>query len=167
MKPPNPDPENPVDVLIRRFILGAVGILLTTGTAKVWSGLGSARLLAVADPIVGIEFRHLMLVAGFAEIAIAIFCTTSRRQVPALGLLAWLATNFLLYRLGLWWMGWHRPCSCLGNLTDALRISPQAADNAMKAALAYLLVGSCACLMLLWKRGRHPQPPREPAVGLP
>jgi len=56
----------------------------------------------------------------------------------------------VVYRLGLWWMHWHRPCSCLGNLTDALHISPQVADNVMKVLLAYLLIGSYG--LLIWKR---------------
>ena len=29
-------------------------------------------------------------------------------------------TNFLIYRLGLWSIGWHRPCGCLGSLTGFL-----------------------------------------------
>lgn len=68
-------------------------------------------------------------------------------------LLAWMTTNFLLYRLGLWWLDWKRPCPCLGNLTDALGISPAMADTIGKGLLAYLLVVSYALLILDW-RGR-------------
>jgi len=53
-----------------------------------------------------------------------------------------LATNFVVYRVGLWWIGWHRPCGCLGNLTDLLGISPHTADTIMKLVLAYLLAGT-------------------------
>jgi hypothetical protein len=137
------------------FMLSAGSILAVTGIAKVWSALGSSKVLAVADPITGLKFGHLMLAVGVAETLIALVCFFSKRQTLPLALVAWLTTNFVVYRLGLWWMGWHRPCNCLGNLTDALHISPQVADNIMKGILAYLLVGSYALLFREWRQ----QPP--------
>ena len=134
------------------FVASAGTVLTTTGIAKVWSAFGQAKLLAVADPITGIKFGPLLLAVGIAEILIALVCFFSKRQTLALGLVCWLATNFLVYRLGLWWMGWHRPCSCLGSLTDALHISPQLADNIMKVVLAYLLLGSYCLLAWQWRR---------------
>ncbi len=132
------------------FLVSAGVVLMITGIAKVWSGLGNSKFLAVIDPIVGISFGHLMLLVGLIEIAIAVVCWFSKRQTTTLGLVAWLSTSFVIYRLGLWWMDWHRPCSCLGNLTDALHIPPQVADNSMKVVLAYLLVGSYGLLIRRW-----------------
>jgi hypothetical protein len=140
----------------RHYVLSAGAILILTGAAKVWSGLGNSKLLAVIDPIVGIKFGQLMLMVGLAEVAIALVCFFSKRKTLALGLVAWLSTNFVVYRLGLWWMHWHRPCGCLGNLTDALHISPQTADNIMKVVLAYLLIGSYGLLIWQWKSSRPP-----------
>lgn len=137
------------------FIRSAAMILLITGIAKVWTALGSVKLLTVADPIVGISFKHLMLAVGAVEIAIALACFFSKRQMLALGLVAWISTSFVVYRLGLWWMGWKSPCGCLGNLTDALHISPQTADNLMKVVLAYLLIGSYGLLIWQWREGRR------------
>ncbi len=136
------------------FVLSAGAILAITGIAKAWSGLGNSKFLAVVDPIIGIKFGHLMLAVGAAEIAIALVCFFSKRQTLALGLVAWMSTNFVVYRLGLWWMDWHRPCNCLGNLTDALHLSPQTADNIMKVLLAYLLIGSYTLLFLKWRQNR-------------
>ena len=144
--------RNPVH---RVFILSAGAILAITGIAKIWSSLiGSSKFLAVVDPIIGIKFGLLMLAVGVAEIVIAAVCFFSKRQTLALGLVAWMSTNFVVYRLGLWWMDWHRPCSCLGNLTDALHISPQTADNIMKVLLAYLLIGSYGLLIWQCKKQR-------------
>ena len=139
----------------RNFILSAGAILALTGAAKVWSTFGTAKLLAVADPIVGITFGHLMLVVGMAEIVIALVCFFSKSQKLALGLVAWLTTNLLVYRIGLWWVGYHKPCSCLGNLTDALHISPETADTAMKIILGYLLLGSYGTLFWVWNDQRR------------
>ena len=139
---------------LRFFVLSVGAVLAITGIAKVSSGLGTSKFLAVLDPIFGITFGKLMLVVGVAEIVIAMVCFFSKRQTLALGLVAWMSTNFVVYRLGLWWMDWHRPCNCLGNLTDALHISPQVADNIMKVILAYLLIGSYGLLFWRWRNSR-------------
>lgn len=137
----------------RWFVFTAGAVLALTGIAKVWSGLGNSKFLGVVDPIIGIKFGQLMLMVGLAEMAIALVCFFNKRQTLALGLVAWLSTSFVIYRLGLLWMGWKKPCSCLGNLTDALHIPPQVADNIMKVVLAYLLIGSYGLLFWQWKRG--------------
>ncbi len=136
-----------------RFYLGSAGvILLITGTAKLFSAFGDAGLLAIRDPVLGIPFGRLMLLAAIAELAIGLVCLFWRRPVFAYTLLVWFSTNVVLYRLGLWLSGWTKPCSCLGNLTDALHIPPQTADTAMKIILAYLFVGSCLNLFGFGRR---------------
>jgi hypothetical protein len=148
------------------FVRSATVILAVTGVAKVWTAFAPMKLLAVADPIMGISFGHLMLVVGVVELVIASICLFGKSQTLKLGLIAWLATNFVVYRFGLWWMGWHKPCSCLGNLTDALHISPQLADNIMKVILAYLLLGSYGLLFLQWRKSgvAVPNNPAAPQV---
>ncbi len=138
----------------RRFIISAGVVLSMTGIAKIWSGLGQARILVVPDPLIGIEFGHLLFLVGAAEVVIALACFFSKRQLLSIASVAWLATSFVVYRLGLLWMGWQRPCSCLGNLTDALNISPQKADTAMKIILVYLLIGSYGILFHQWWKNR-------------
>lgn len=138
------------------FISSGAGILAVAGLAKVWSAFAPAKLLTVADPITGISFGHLMLAVGTLELTIAGVCLFARSHRLPLLLIAWLATNFVVYRCGLWWMGWQKPCSCLGNLTDALHLSPELADNMMKVTLAYLLLGSYG--LLLWQWRRHGAP---------
>jgi len=105
---------------------------------------------------VGIPFRHLLLAVGLLELFIAFFCLfTDKRQFSLLAVV-WLATNFVIYRVGLWWIGWHRPCGCLGNLTDLLGIAPHTADTIMKGVLAYLLIGSYGLLLWQWMCGQRP-----------
>ena len=137
------------------FVPSGAAILGITGIAKVWSAFGNMKLLAAADPIMGISFGNLMLAVGCLELVIAGVCVFSKSQQLKLGLIAWLATNFVVYRIGLWWMGWKKPCSCLGNLTDALHLSPQLADNIMKVILAYLLIGSYGLLFWQWRQWRQ------------
>ena len=129
------------------FLSAASAILGATGLAKLLSGFGNARVLALADPIIGLQFRYLLLGVGLAEVFIALGCFYKWRNQLGLQLIAWFSTNLLIYRMALWWIGWHRPCPCLGNLTDALHVSPALADNVMKLALAYLMIGSYALLI--------------------
>jgi hypothetical protein len=147
------------NVILKWFIPSAGGVLAATGLAKMWSAFGPTKLLAVTDPITGLQFGHLMLAVGLLELVIATLCLFSKAQKLSLALIAWLATSFVVYRLGLWWMGWHKPCNCLGELTDALNLSPQAADNLMKVILACLLLGSYGLLLWQWRQGRQARLP--------
>ena len=130
-----------------KFLCSAGLIFAITGIAKIFSSFGSAKVLLELDPIVGVQFRHLMFVVGAVEIGASVFCIASRRTRVAALLVAWLSCLFLIYRLGVWWLGWQVPCHCLGTLTDLIHLAPATADNLMKIVLAYLLVGSMVCLV--------------------
>ena len=137
------------------FICSAAVLMLATGAAKLISGLGHSRVVLQLDPVTGLRFRDLFRVVGVVEMTIAFVCFFSKRIWLSASLMAWLATSFLSYRLGLLWVGYHRPCPCLGNLTGMLHIPPQTADTAMKVVLGYLLLGSYAILFWLWKGDRR------------
>lgn len=135
------------------FRLTVSSLLVLTAAAKLWSAFGETTLLREADPLFGLSFRTLTLVAASLEIGVAAICLL-RPAVDGLLAVAWLSTAFLAYRLGLWWIGWKKPCSCLGNLTDALHISPQLADNVMKGLLAFMFIGSVSLLIMHFRQGR-------------
>ena len=145
--------------LSRFFLYSAAVILLFTAAAKFISSAGSAKILLHRDPLIGLEFQDLFRIVGSVELAVALVCIFCKQKLISVGLVAWLATSFLVYRIGLVLIGYHRPCPCLGNLTDALHIPPQTADTTMKIILAYLLIGSYASLFWLWQqRNKMPQP---------
>jgi hypothetical protein len=149
--------------VFRGFMVSVGMLLLTTAAAKLVSAGGNARILQFPDPIFAIPFRQVFWVVGGLELVVALICLFSNRARLQAGLVAWLATSFVIYRLALNLSGYHSPCHCLGNLTDALHISPQAADTAMKIVLAYLLIGSYATLFWLWRQKRKP-PPSTPST---
>jgi len=145
---------------VRKFIISAGFILAITGIAKLWNALGNAKVLGVSDPVFGISFGNLMLATGAVEVLLALICFFFKRTAVSAVLLAWVSTSFVIYRFGLWWLDWKRPCGCLGNLTEALRISPETADNITKVLLIYLLIGSYFFLGREWlsKSVRQPTP---------
>jgi len=124
------------------FIVSAGGILLFTGFAKLISTFGNQKILDVTDPIFGLSFRCVILIVGILELIVSGVCLLTIKRNLSQILIAWMATSFLLYRLGLWFIGWHHPCPCLGNFYDAIHLSPRIADLVNKSVLAYLLVGS-------------------------
>jgi asparagine N-glycosylation enzyme membrane subunit Stt3 len=136
--------------VLRYCVLCAGVLLVFTAAAKLVSSLGNARLLQYQDPILGASFRHVFWFAGTLELLIALVCLFGRSFALKVALLAWLSTAFLVYRLGLFWVGYQRPCKCLGNLTDALHVPPGIADACMMAMLVYLIISSYAALFWLW-----------------
>jgi hypothetical protein len=147
---------------MKKYFYTAGILLLCTGTAKLISAGGNARILLLPDPVLNILFQQVFWFVGVIEIIIAVICLFGKRIGLQAGLVAWLATIFVFYRIGLIWVGYHKPCSCLGNLTDALHIPPQTADTAMKFILAYLLIGSYATLFWLWRQKRKAPPSTSP-----
>jgi hypothetical protein len=127
---------------------------MSTGLAKLISATGNAAILQRLDPILLISFRNLFLIAGVLELIVSVICLISRRLLLQVALVASIATIFLIYRFSLLWVGYQRPCPCLGNLTDALFISPQTADIGLKIVLVYLIVGSYAAFFYMWKQRR-------------
>jgi hypothetical protein len=151
--------------IIRAFLFSAGALLLITALAKLISASGGVHILKTSDPVLYLSFRHVFRVVGSIELVVALVCFFGKRPGLQTALVAWLATSFLLYRVGLLLVGYHKPCSCagLGNLTDALHISPQTADTAMKTILAYLLIGSYATLFWLWRQRKKPNSSSLPA----
>jgi hypothetical protein len=142
-----------IEKLAGRYLDSAGLILAFTAVAKVASSGGAARALQTTDPIIGLPFATVFLCAGLAELVVAHYDLKWTDILSRAGLVAWISTCFLVYRIGLVWVGWHKPCGCMGTFTDALHLSPQAADTIMKCVLGYLLLGSYMCLLLFWKRG--------------
>jgi hypothetical protein len=147
----------------RWFLYSTAVVLLLAAVAKFVSSFGHGTILQTRDPLTGFQFQNLFRIVGGIEVAVASVCIFSKRTWLPTGLMAWLATSLLAYRIGLVAIGYHRPCHCLGNLTDALHIPPQTADMAMKIILAYLLIGSYATLFWLWRQ-RKKQPPASVAA---
>jgi hypothetical protein len=148
--------------LSRCFVRSAGALLGASGLAKVFSASVATRILETADPLTGIPFRQLLLLVGLFELLITFFCLFTDKRRLSLLAVAWLSSNFLVYRFGLWFIGWHHPCACMGSLAGALHLSDRAADNIMKGVLAYLLIGSYGMLFWQWRqRRRTPVPVKE------
>jgi hypothetical protein len=142
----------------RWFIFSAGAILLLTGLAKLISAFGTAHIFQMSDPILRISFRNLFLLVGGVELLISLICFFyGKHPMLQASLIAWLATNFAIYRLCLFEIGYQKPCSCLGSLTGVLHIPSETADSIMKIILVYLLTGSYLTLFCRRKQTNKQQ----------
>jgi hypothetical protein len=139
----------------RFFVNSAAVLLLLVAISKIVSANGDARVLSNLDPIFSVSFRSFFYFAGTIELFIAFFCLFGHRTVWKVGILALLSTIFLIYRLGLMWIGYSKPCPCLGNLMGALHIQPETAETVVKIILTYLLIGSYGSLFWLWRQRKR------------
>jgi hypothetical protein len=144
--------------LISTFVISSGILLALTAVAKLISSFGTARILYNVDPIFLISFGRIFQVTAVVELGVAAICFLNKNRKVQSGLIALLASSFLLYRFGLHWVGYRSLCPCLGNLTDALPISPQTVDTIMKIILAYLLIGSYTTLFWLWTQRTRATP---------
>jgi len=132
------------------FIYSAGALFLITAAGKAMGGFGTAAIFHMSDPVMMIPSRYVFFAAGGIELAAALICLFRKELFLRTGLIAWLATVFLAYRITLWIKGWHGPCICTGNLADLLGVSPWTADLVSKIVLAYLLLGSYGFLTFIW-----------------
>jgi DNA-directed RNA polymerase subunit RPC12/RpoP len=84
-------------------------------------------------------------------------------KIP-LCLIAWLATNFIVYQIGLFWGGSHELAGFLAGFSYTFGVHPKIFDLFVRAASAYLFLGSYTSL---WCLRKYPTSvPDPPTVAL-
>lgn len=134
------------------FVTAAAVLLFITGAAKILSAFSGAVALDQPDALLILPHRYIFLLLGGLELGVSAFLLIGRNLKMQLLVIAWLAANFLFYRLGLIWMNGSSFCNCLGSFNEYLPISPRTLNAAACVALGGLLVGSGAFL-LIGRRG--------------
>ncbi|MGO9271447.1 MAG: hypothetical protein ACLQOO_14495 [Terriglobia bacterium] len=137
----------------RFFTNTAAALLLALSTALFIINLsGPPDLILPRDPISGLSFRYLFWIFAVVAALLAFLCLFSDRPVRLLPWVAWLAFNFLVYRVGLYFDGCHSLAGFLSCVTYAFGLPPKAASLLLDLAFAYLLIGSCITLLCHWLR---------------
>jgi hypothetical protein len=131
----------------RMWTGSAVLILAFTGVLKLFGATGDAQVLSHADPLFGfLSNRQVMLLGAAIEILVILLVLREADVFHKVAMIGTLGGVFLVYRIGLWGIGYEGSCSCLGQVTDVLGVSAAAADLISKIILGYLLIGSYSVL---------------------
>ncbi len=125
---------------MKSFTLSCVAILTATASAKLYTAMGGAGVLALADPVLGLPNRAVLFGAAAVELAAVAFLLLSGDPLAKCACVCWLASCFCLYRVGMSILHPGAPCPCLGNVTDRLGLKPQTANWLMLATIVYMLV---------------------------
>jgi hypothetical protein len=94
---------------------------------------------------------------GAIELAVALVCLFGKRASLQATLILWLALNYGVFRAGLYSMGVHADWTCVGSLTDPLKLARGTSGLAVSYVLpGYLLAGSGLALLWPWWRRKFP-----------
>lgn len=131
------------------FFVSSAILLLVTGAAKLYSTAGSARILLVIDPLLGITNRHLMFGTGLAELGIGLYLLVGRSDLARGLVVFWLSSNFMFYRVVSELLN-VKMCPCLGSLGANLPFSPEQVSNMLMIVVLYIFLGSTSFLLQSW-----------------
>ena len=138
--------------ILRIFTHSAAALLLAMASALFLINLtGPVYLVQPHDPIFAISLRYLFWIIGGIAVLAAWLCLFSERPALPTAWVAWLATNFLIYRIALYVEGCHSLTGFLASVTYAFGLPAKAASVLVDVAFAYLLIGSCAALLCHWR----------------
>ena len=143
-----------MDKWIRGFVLSAGMLLLAAGLERFITAGCDSQVLTMTDPLPEIPVRYAVLCVGGVEVLVGLFCLFGRLVGIQALLLAWLMTNWALYQAGLLFVGNNVRNTCLGALTDPLRLPHSVAASLGGWLPFYLLAGAYAVLVVTWIRHR-------------
>lgn len=132
------------------LLSSAGALLLVAAAAKAVAAAGSAPALGLPDPILGVSARFLLFAVAGVETCVGAFCLVRRMVAVRAALVAWLSTDFVIYRVGLHLAGARKPCECFGHITDALGVPAGLANVISLCALFFLLLVSYGVLTMLY-----------------
>jgi hypothetical protein len=154
---------------IKRSYMSSVVVILTlTALAKLYSATGLAKVLDLPEALLPLSNRQALLLLGVIELVIVLALLVGRNDAMKLICVAWLSSNFVLYRLASFLLVVGRPCPCLGSITEKLPLNPAVIDRILLCLVIYMLLGSCLFLAALrWglRRGISQQSGFPQVVG--
>jgi hypothetical protein len=134
-------------------------VLLLTGVSKLIDGAGNNPLLLDLDPVIPfLTTRQLMLVVGCIEVVLAVYIFRSHLISNRSMAVLWFVCMVSAYKICAYCMHARRPCSCLGFVGRAMKLSTIQMDRLTWLILAVLAILAVPGILASVKR------PESPAV---
>ena len=144
-----------VNYIVKAFLFSCCVILTITSLAKLYAAFGHVGILGLPDPLFGFPNRSLLCLAAGVELLVVGFLMLDVDVASKCVSVSWLATNFTLYRVGIFLLHPHKPCPCLGDLMEAIHVPLRMANTIMECILAYLFIGSYGLLFWFWRQHKN------------
>jgi hypothetical protein len=135
---------------INYFVLSAGGLLLAAALSRFLIAVGNAQVLALSDPMLGIPLRYALLAVGALELVVALICLFGKQLGLQIGWLVWLSINFTVFWIGLRWQHCQPQGTCIGSLTDPLRLYHGRMGYVYKFVPFCLVLASYAAGLWFW-----------------
>jgi len=135
-----------------KLLVNLTGALLLGGAASLFlvNWTCPANLVLPHEPVFALSVRNLFWIVGGVALVAALFSLFDDQPVRQMALLAWLATNFVMYVGGVYWGGGHGLTGYLGGFSRTFGISAKFANVLGVLMLGYLLVVSYGSFLWLW-----------------
>lgn len=137
--------------LFRLYGYSTAALLLLTAAAKLYSASGTVRILTATDPLLHLNYRHIMVAVGLLEAGIAVYLLKGHNVMAKTWLIFWLSSNFILYRFGNAFLR-VKLCPCLGTVADTLPVTKAQVDFLLLATVLYMFFGSSYFLLREWNQ---------------
>src|SRR4051812_11588483 len=124
------------------FFYAVAALLFFTGLLKLIGLFGRAGILNDVDPLLGFRNRWVLVLLVVLELSLSAYLAFGQSKWLRSMLTAWLATNFLVYRIGLWSLGAGNVCNCLGYLNHISAIPPLLLTRIELGMLGFMVAGS-------------------------
>jgi len=149
------------------FLDSAAVILFILASLNFCGAVGSSPTLNWPDALLPLSNRLTLVLFGSAELAVSAVLLAGKSKWVKLGWLAWLMTNWFVYRIGLWSDDASNFGDCLGNYVEWFTISPKTMSIVIEVLLGFMLAGSYFFLAVNWPRGQRGKSAKTdtPAIG--
>lgn len=148
---------------MKSYFLDATAVLLfCAAMLNLLSAAGSAPVLNQPDALLqlndklALSNRWVLVLKAAFELFVSRLLLMEKNPWKKLGWMAWLATNLLIYRIVIWWLGAANFSDCVGNLIDWFTLSPRLLCALSTVLLALMFAGSYGLLLLNWLTERTP-----------
>ncbi len=144
-------------VACHAYVTGAGVILFITAMMKVL-GVWMEPALGRSDALFPwLRTSSMLLAAALLELGAVWRLCTVKSITDKLAVVLWVSCIFLLYRLGIVWIGARTSCHCLGSVGVWFGLGADGEDRAAKIILSYLVVGSSFFLAVVAKGSMIPK----------
>lgn len=135
--------------ILRVSVLFCGLLLLATATAKFFTLHDDPKYLYEEDPVLLVSWRTVMFLAASVESGIALICFLASRSRIAPVSITWFAAMAIIYRVGLQWLGYQKPCRCMGSFAEVVGIQESVLERVLVGGLVFLILVGCGHIFTL------------------